>query len=157
MLGQAPSGQAGFSLAEVVVALGLLAGVLISIAGLFVLSGRQLKSGRSSTEALAVARDVLEELDGWGFGRLSVVLGCDAGESECWVDFRDFDAGDDWQARLEQTFRDDGGPYRPGGVVTLESLDGRPFASSRTLRVSVELEWWEGERRRTVRLTTVRA
>jgi type II secretory pathway pseudopilin PulG len=150
--------QEGFSLAEVVVALGLLAGVLISIAGLFVLSGRQLRSGRSSTEALAVARDVIEELDGWGFRRLPVVLGCDPSEAACWADFRDFDAGDEWQSRLEETFRfDPAGPNAPGGVVRLETVDRLPFSTSRTLRVSVEVEWWEGVRRRTVVLTTVRA
>jgi hypothetical protein len=149
--------EAGFSLAEVVVALGLLAGVLISIAGLFVLSGRQLRSGRSSTEALAVARDVLEEVDGWGFDRLPVVLGCNAAESSCQADFRDFDAGEAWQARVEDFGYGASGALTAGGSLTLETLDGLPFAESRTLRISVEVEWWEGARRRAIVLTTVRA
>ena len=45
--------EKGFSLIEVVIALGLLAGVLIAIAGLFILGGRSVKSGRTSSEALA--------------------------------------------------------------------------------------------------------
>jgi len=154
----ARTSDAGFSLAEVVVALGLLAGVLISIAGLFVLSARQLRSGRSSTEALAVARDVLEELDGWGFGRLPIVLGCASSESSCSVAFGNFSAGQAWQARLAETFRvDPSGSFSPGGTVTLATLDGQAFANSRTVRVTVDVEWWEGSRRRTVVLTTVRA
>ena len=51
--GRCPVGMRGFSLAEVVVALGLLASVLLSIAGLVVMGARQLHGGRSSSEALA--------------------------------------------------------------------------------------------------------
>jgi type II secretory pathway component PulJ len=47
--------ETGFSLVEVVIALGLLAGVLITISGLFVMGAKQVKSGRASSEALAVA------------------------------------------------------------------------------------------------------
>ena len=57
--------ECGFSLAEVVVALGLLAGVLISMAGLLVLGNRLVGAGRGSTAALAEAdgqllREILE-------------------------------------------------------------------------------------------------
>jgi prepilin-type N-terminal cleavage/methylation domain-containing protein len=62
--------QRGFSLIEVVIALGLLAGVLIAIAGLFILGGKSVKSGRTSSEALATAREIVEEMNGWGFSQL---------------------------------------------------------------------------------------
>jgi len=62
--------ERGFSLIEVVVALGLLAGVLIAIAGLFVMGGRSVKSGRTSSEALAVGREIVEEMSAWGFTQL---------------------------------------------------------------------------------------
>ena len=62
--------EKGFSLIEVVMALGLLAGVLIAIAGLFILGGRSVKSGRTSSEALAAAREIVEEMDAWGFSQL---------------------------------------------------------------------------------------
>ena len=60
----------GFSLIEVVIALGLLAGVLIAIAGLFILGGRSVKSGRTSSEALAMGREIVEEMNAWGFSQL---------------------------------------------------------------------------------------
>jgi prepilin-type N-terminal cleavage/methylation domain-containing protein len=62
--------ERGFSLIEVVVALGLLAGVLISVAGLFVLGGRSVKSGRTSSEALAAGKEIVEEMNGWAFAQL---------------------------------------------------------------------------------------
>jgi len=62
--------QDGFSLIEVVIALGLLAGVLIAIAGLFILGGKSVKSGRTSSEALASAREIVEEMNAWGFSQL---------------------------------------------------------------------------------------
>ena len=62
--------QAGFSLVEVVVALGLLAAVLISISGLFVLAHKQVDGGRKNSVALSVARDILEEMDGWSYRQL---------------------------------------------------------------------------------------
>ena len=62
--------QEGFSLIEVVIALGLLAGVLIAIAGLFILGGKSVKSGRTSSEALATAKEIVEEMNGWGYTQL---------------------------------------------------------------------------------------
>lgn len=62
--------ESGFSLIEVVVALGLMAGVLIAIAGLFVLGGRSVKSGKTSSEALAAGREIVEEMNAWGFSQL---------------------------------------------------------------------------------------
>ena len=64
------SAETGFSLIEVVIALGLLAGVLIAIAGLFVMGGRSVKSGRTSSEALAMGREIVEEMNAWGFSQL---------------------------------------------------------------------------------------
>jgi hypothetical protein len=57
-------------LVEVIIALGLMAGVLIAIAGLFVLGGRSVKSGRTSSEALTAGKEILEEMGGWGFSQL---------------------------------------------------------------------------------------
>jgi prepilin-type N-terminal cleavage/methylation domain-containing protein len=62
--------ERGFSLIEVLVALGLMAGVLIAIAGLFVMGGRSVKSGRTSSEALAAAREIVEETNAWGYTQL---------------------------------------------------------------------------------------
>lgn len=63
-------GERGFSLVEIVIALGLLAGVLIAIAGLFIMGGRSVKSGRTSSEALTLGKEIIEEMNGWGFSQL---------------------------------------------------------------------------------------
>jgi Tfp pilus assembly protein PilV len=63
-------GEKGFSLVEIVIALGLLAGVLIAIGGLFVLGGRSVKSGRTSSEALTAGKQIVEAMDGWAFTQL---------------------------------------------------------------------------------------
>ena len=63
------NGEAGFSLAEVMVALGLLATALITLANLFGLSTRGNLSARNTTYASVLAEQKLEELRAltWGF------------------------------------------------------------------------------------------
>ena len=78
----------GFSLVEVVLALGILAGVLISIAGLFIIGGRQVKSGRTSSEALAQAKEITEEMNGWGYTQLWTNFGYDGTATTYTVDCR---------------------------------------------------------------------
>ena len=72
------SRSAGFSLPEVTIALGLLGSVLVSMAGLFVMAERIVHGGRDHTTALSIARDILEETNGWHFeGTDSIVTrGC---------------------------------------------------------------------------------
>lgn len=60
------SDERGFSLLEVILALGMLAAVLVSTTGLLVMGSYQTKSGRTASEALSVARTILEEMQGWG-------------------------------------------------------------------------------------------
>jgi Tfp pilus assembly protein PilV len=79
-------GERGFSLIEVVIALGLLAGVLISVAGLFILGGRSVKSGRTSSEALATAKQIVEQLDTWGYTQLWGKFGYDGKATSYTVD-----------------------------------------------------------------------
>jgi type II secretory pathway pseudopilin PulG len=82
------TGQHGFSLVEVVIALGLLAGVLIAIGGLFIIGGRQVKSGRTSSEALAAAKEIQEEMAGWGFAQLWSNFGYNGAATTYTVDCR---------------------------------------------------------------------
>jgi len=82
-------GEAGFSLVEVVCSIGLLGGVLISVAGLMVAGDRLVSSGRHSSEVLAVAQGIMEEMDEWSFRQsYSLFDSCNAGETSCTVDTR---------------------------------------------------------------------
>src|SRR5688572_24653474 len=63
------SSQGGFSLAEVMVAVGLLATALVTLAQLFGLSTRGNIGARNTTYASVLAEQKIEELRGltWGF------------------------------------------------------------------------------------------
>ena len=148
--------EQGFSLVEVILALGILAGVLISIAGLFIMGSKQVKSGRTSTEALSVARAVLEEMDGWGFRQTYQLFGIDGtANTTATIDTRTDSYSAKWQTTLDAKLFD----YH--AEIEISSL-GPPGASLPTLdatkaiRVVVTVFWNEGGRSREVRLGTVR-
>jgi prepilin-type N-terminal cleavage/methylation domain-containing protein len=146
--------QRGFSLAEVVVALGILASVLISVAGLLVVGNRLVKSGRGSSLALAVARDILEECDGRSFAGVYEEFGCDATQSICTIDtsLPVDPAMAQWKQMVDRDL------FEGFVEVRIESVeDPAPsLQESRALRISVSVFWTEGPRARNARLTTVR-
>jgi prepilin-type N-terminal cleavage/methylation domain-containing protein len=147
--------QKGFSLVEVIVALGLLAGVLIAIAGLFTIGGKQVKSGRTATEALSVARGILEEMDAWSYRQTYQLYGFDGTANNYTVDTRTNSYASKWQPNIDDKL------FNGYGNIVLESVGpgtGSPPAmnASRAVRVTVTVHWDEGQRHRTVRLGTVR-
>ena len=66
-------GEQGFSLIEVVIAIGILAGVLLSICSMFILGGRQLKTGKTMTEATTIG--AVANSGGRGFVTKGAVTG----------------------------------------------------------------------------------
>jgi len=155
--------ERGFSLVEVVIALGLLAGVLITISGLFVVGAKQVKSGRTSSEALAVAKEIHEDVYGWGYSRLWETFGYDGQAATYTVDTRASTACEDWQKTLATKL----GPSAYASLM-IESvrnasgaLDNFADASgnilAKTVRVSVTVYWTEVPgRARSVTLGTTR-
>ncbi len=146
--------QAGFSLVEVIVAFGLLAGVLLSIAGLFTLGGRQLASGRDATEALSVAQGILEEVNGWGFHQTWSLFGID-GQSvtSATVDTKTNTYAAKWQPALaEKLFNG----YAEIEIEALANGAAPVLAQARFIRVEVTVHWDEGSRHRQINLATVR-
>src|SRR5262245_46732599 len=75
------NGERGFSLIEVVLAIGILAGVLLSICSMFILGGRQLKGGKTMTEATALSHDIMETFDKVSFASLYTTFGALATDS----------------------------------------------------------------------------
>ncbi len=146
------SNQHGFSLVEVIVAFGILAGLLIAIAGLFVLGTRQVHSGRRATEALAVATRIVEEIEGWGFHQLYELFGVPPDRSQAEIDTRTDPRATRWQpgirTRLPEGY----------GLIRIETVGPGPptFADTRAIRLTVVVHWQEGLRARSVRLATVR-
>lgn len=144
--------QSGFSLVEVVIALGLLAGVLITISGLFIIGNRQVKSGRTQSEALAVAETILEEMDGWGFRQTYQLFGFDGTATSHSVDSRVNAYASKWQPVLDESLANS------WAIVDITSLGTGPptLATTKAIRVVVTVNWSEGARNRQVRVGTVR-
>jgi len=144
----------GFSLVEVVIALGLLGGVLVAVAGMFVMGGRHVASGRNGTEALAVGRAIVEELDGLGFHQIYDVFDDPAcaplRDVTCSVDSRANAYSVRWQQILDDSLPESWAEIR------FESIDGLPLSLSRAIRVRVSVFWNEAGRARHLALVTVR-
>jgi prepilin-type N-terminal cleavage/methylation domain-containing protein len=148
------AGSAGFSLPEVTVALGILGSVLISMAGLFVMAERIVRGGGHHTKALAIARDILEETNGWHFDGLYRTFEFDGSASSYTVDSRTHAYASGWQAMLDE---DLGSAH---AEITLESLDeggSTPaLRDARCIRISVTVHWRNEQRSRDVSVATVR-
>jgi type II secretory pathway pseudopilin PulG len=144
----------GFSLPEVTLALGLLAGVLISIAGLFVMAEQLVRGGKHQTKALAVARDILEETSGWHYSGLYETFGSDGSSASEVVDSRTNAYAAKWQQMLDQDL------HETHAEIVLESVDdgGSPpvLNAARCIRISVTVFWRDQLRDREVSVATVR-
>jgi len=152
--------EAGMSLIEVLIALGIMASVLISVASLFVLGGQRVKGGRNMTQALAVASDITEGLRVQGYLTMPESLpsccgggSCDA-VTGCTVDSRtDAFALAEWQPWVDQEL------YLGHAEITITPIGGSispsTFASSDGIRVHVEILWTEGTSQRSVVQETV--
>jgi len=147
--------QRGFSLVEVILALALLGTVLIGMSGLFTLGSRQVDSGRKHSEALAAARDILEEMSIWSFRGLYETFGEDGSTVTLTVDSLNNAYAQKWQPSLAESFA-------PGAYaeITLDSMtqSGSPpvLQSARCIQVTVIVHWTESLRERKVQLTMLR-
>jgi type II secretory pathway pseudopilin PulG len=147
------------SMVEVLIALGIMGGVLISVASLFILGGQRVKGGRDMTQAVAVASDILEQLNNVAGGSLPELLpDCCAGACDtstgCTVDSRaDSVASTEWQPWIDQEL------FQGYAEITLTPVGGTTspatFSSSEGLRLSVEIFWSEGTSQRSVVQETV--
>lgn len=151
---------AGFSLVETIAAMGLAAMVMVTIAGLFSVGGRQVRSGRHSSEALAIANLVLEEMNAGAFKQIWQRF--DAPGTFTSAGFiADTDTNDAASSvRWRSLLHDRLGPTARAAIridALAESgappdLDGDP----RAVRITVTVSWTEQARVRRVTLVTVR-
>ena len=162
------SDERGFSLVEVIIALGLLAGVLISIGGLFILGSRTVKSGRTASEALATAKQISEDMGSWGFTQLWGNFGSDGkGLTTLTIDCRTNTAGGfcpGWQTPLQaklgttaySTIKLDSVTDAAGNTpVFVDSASGA--VKAKNVRVAVTVLWTEVTgRSRSVQVETTR-
>jgi type II secretory pathway pseudopilin PulG len=143
--------ERGSSLVEVTLALGLIGGVLGAVAGLFVIGAKGVDSGRCASEALSIARNIVEEVRGGGFRQMYEQFGLDGAANSYTVDTRTNANASEWQAELSQKLNGH-------ATIILTAIDAGapPLNSSAQVRLEVTVHWDEGSRHRTVRLTAVR-
>lgn len=147
--------EAGMTLVEVLIAVGILAGVLVSVASLFVLGGQRVKSGRELTEATTIASDIMESLNSAGYEQLSTLFPTCAGTTGCTVR-TDVDsyASAQWQATIS------GSLYKGYGEITLTPVGGTvtpaTYASGEGLRLRVRILWTEGTTIRSIAVESLR-
>ena len=143
--------EQGSSLFEVILAMGLLGLVLGSIAGLFTIGATQVKSGRYASEALVVARSIVEEMNGWSFRQLYEVHSLDGSAGSIVVDTSEGGFAWKWQAALDEHLCN---AYATIAVSALEPSAN--LANSSQVRLMVTVHWEEGPRKRKFILGEVR-
>lgn len=166
-LGRAP--EAGFSLIEALVAIGIAGALLVSVGGLFVAGSRSVRSGRELTRAVVLAKSALEDVEGWPYLRLSAQAG--ASDTDTTASWTTDDANptfgggpediarmaataDDWRQRVQTELPQGVLIYEVDGLrgFPTESSDGlAPFQAARMSRVGITVSWVEpGGRARSV-------
>lgn len=145
--------EGGFSLIEVVIAIGVLAGVLLSICSMFILGGRQLKTGKTMTEATTICHAIMESFDNLSFTALYTTFGAAASDTTRTVTSTTTgSAVASWQAEISRKL--------DGGVATVTILPQGPgtpnFGTATGIRMTVAVTWTELARPQAVSLSTVR-
>ncbi len=145
--------EGGFNLIEVILAIGILAGVLVSISSMFVLGGRQVKSGRTMTEATVLAHDLMEEFDSASFTGLYTGLGAAATDTtKTVVSTATGSPIVAWQPEIARKLE--------GGSATVNILPigaGTPdFGTADGIKLTVTVSWNELGRAQSVSVATVR-
>ena len=147
--------DAGFSLIEVTFALGLLATVLISIATLFILGGKQVHQGKSTTSATALTHTIMERIDQLPYTETYTYFGGTAATTTLLANTATTgNNANQWHAEI-------GSRLGPGsfGVINVSPLGSASplnMGSASALQVRVSITWRELGRFRTVSLQTIR-
>ncbi len=144
-------GQRGFSLIEVVIAIGVLATVLLSICSMFILGGRQVKSGKTMTEATALAHDLMETFDKLSYTGLYTTFGAVAADTTKSVTTTGItNPTTPWRTEVERKL--------DNGVATtrLDPVGGTNFGNAIGIKMTVTVAWNELGRPQSVTLSTIR-
>ena len=146
-------GEGGFSLVEVIIAIGVLAGILVSIASMFILGGRQVKEGKTITEATALCNDIMETFEQRSFTALYTGLGATATDTTITVASNVGGSPiESWQGEIARKL--------DNGVATVTALaigPGTPnFGSATAIRLTVRVAWNELGRPQAVSIAAAR-
>ena len=147
------SGEAGFSLIEVIIAIGVLGGVMLSIASMFIMGGRQVKTGKTLTEATTLAQDLMEQFDKESFNALYLNLG--AASSDTTRTVLSTTTGSPiqgWQTEIARKLDSGSASVR----IDAMGPSSPNFGAAAGIKVTVTISWNELGRAQSVGLSTVR-
>ena len=150
-----PSREGGFSLIEVTLALGLLATVLISIASMFIIGGKQVHQGKSVTSATAVGQTIMERIDQLPYVETYGYFGgADTSTVVAVTTTTTGNNANQWQSEIQSRL----GPNASASIIItpLGSASPLNMGSASALRVRVTVNWTELGRARNVQLQTIR-
>jgi hypothetical protein len=154
----APASKAqerGFSLIEVTMALGLLATVLISIASLFILGGKQVHEGKTTTSATALSHTIMERIDQLPYTEVYNYFGGTAASTGLGVVTTTVgNNANQFQAEILNRL----GPGASATIVVTPLGSALPLnmGSAQALRVRVTVNYRELGRLKSVALQTIR-
>lgn len=151
--------ESGYSLVEVLIALGLMTGVMVAVCSMFVLGGTYVKAGKQLTQATALGQDMMEDLNKQSYTGLYLFLqgaSPDPNATSVTSDTRVSAsvANGTWGSNIRSKL------YQGYAVVSMTPIGGTvtpaTFASGEGIRVSVTLGWKELRRNRLVKIENVR-
>jgi len=151
--------RGGFSLIEVVISLGLLTTVLVAIASMFVLGQANVKSGRTLTEATAVAQHIMEDINKLSYNGLQVFFVGTPNLSTLTSYTADTRVASSYANTTYNTFIKSK-LYKGYALIVLTPIGGniKPavWNSGEAIRINVTVYWTELTRNRKVSIENVR-
>ena len=164
----------GYSLIECLLASALLAGVLVSISGLFIVGTKSVRSGRELTKATTLANSVAEQVMGWPYEKVYGFAGAVAtDQTKTWdtnsanpaytgstQDVADWTAtANDFRSQVQSQLQAGHITYRVDGMARLPAGTDRgltTYQDAGFLRMTVTVSWTEsGGRQRQVQFEEI--
>ncbi len=158
--------DAGFSLVETLIASGLLAFILLSVSGLFIVGGQNVRAGRELTKATTIANSAMEQILAWNYDKVFAFAGGVAtDQTKTWdtsqanpayqgtpTDVTDMTAtANAWRDTVRTQLQGGKLTFKVDGIARLPtSLDPglTTYQLSHFLRVTITVEWLERKNRR---------
>ena len=151
--------EAGYSLVEVLIALGLMSGVMVAVCSMFVLGGTYVKAGKQLTQATALSQDMMEDLNKYSYSGAYLLLQGgtpDPNATSVTSDTRVVGSVADttWGSNIRTKL------FQGYAVVSMQPIGGTAspprFATGEGVRVTITLGWKEMRRNRSVKIENVR-
>ena len=154
-----PKSQGGYSLVEIVISLGLLTGVLVAIASMFVLGQSSVNSGRKLTEATSLGQHIMEDINELSYTGLQTFFVGAQNLNTLTLYTADTRVGGSYAATQYQGLIT-GKLFKGYALIELRPIGGnvKPavWATGEAMRITVTVYWAELRRNRSVTIEGVR-